>query len=73
VDLYIHSPTRLHGVVHALSIGTTLPYLLLNEGRTTKSSRIEQARGVGEMRSVYINLVGEPQGKGLLGSPKRKC
>jgi hypothetical protein len=28
VDLYIHSPTRLHGVVlNELSTGTTLPYL----------------------------------------------
>jgi hypothetical protein len=28
VDLYIHSPIRLHGVVlNSLSTGTTLPYL----------------------------------------------
>jgi hypothetical protein len=31
VDLYIHSPIRLHGVVlNSLSTGTTLPYLYLH-------------------------------------------
>jgi hypothetical protein len=30
VDLYIHSPIRLHGVVlNYLSTGTTLPYIII--------------------------------------------
>jgi hypothetical protein len=30
VDLYIHSPIRLHGVmINLLSTGTTLPFLLV--------------------------------------------
>jgi hypothetical protein len=31
VDLYIHSPIRLHGIVlHELGTGTTLPYLTVD-------------------------------------------
>jgi hypothetical protein len=33
VDLYIHSPKRLHGaVLNSLSAGTTLPFIMQQEG-----------------------------------------
>jgi hypothetical protein len=36
VDLYIHSPIRLHGIVlNSLSTGTALPYLTFTRGNFT--------------------------------------
>jgi hypothetical protein len=44
MDLYIHSPIRLHGVMlNYLSTGTTLPYLYLTHAgslASTESPRV---------------------------------